>query len=1206
MGLQFVLGRGNTDKRAIMLEEIATTITNNKQAMIFYLVPDHIQFEAEVSVLKRLADLPPFNEQKIMGAMRLQVFSFSRLAWYFLQDSDLFIKPQLTNAGLAMLIRKLLLEHEEELTIYRGEVRKSGFVQQLTELFLELRSGRINEADVAEIIAKQGDSLKEADFKLKLQDILLLYRGFERNLIGSYIEKEDILTALTKKIETLDLSQTTIYIESYQSFNAQEQELIGALLKKCKDVTIALNLDQGYPVEKPALHELFYATGETYYQLYQLARNGNIPVKQDCIISEKSAEYSEELNQLEDFWLTSSRLLPSNYSEAKELISVNEGIEVWAASDKQAEVTHVAKEIRRLVESGKYRYQDVLVLTRHLNDYRALVNPIFKENDIELFNDQAETMNHHPLVEFVLALLAIKKYNWRYQDIMRLLRTELLIPVSDSELSDDRKIRVAVRQQQVNKFRSQIDIAENVILAYGYEGYHWTSNKPWHYTKFVHEENAGQTTEDQRIEEISNSVRLFLKNLLEPLFKKLDKAKNGLAAAEIVYTFLESSGVSDQIAFWRDQAIESGDLETSKEHEQAWDTFLQLLDEYVEVLGETSFDLDAFYEIIMTGFEQATYSMIPPSIDQVTFSSIESTRIGTTKVTFILGMTEVNLPAKSENASVLTETDRELFSAFLEEGKYLRPSIEAQTANEPYLAYLAYLASTEKLIFSYPVADDSKEGPKLSPYVQRIVAGLAITIQEKVGTVADLAPTASIEEQLGFIGTKRSTLTQLLVLLRQRKENGEEIPPFWLSLYHRIKMDGTKTGALLERLKSSLQHKNVPIQLKPEIVEELYGKDLYTSVSRMENFYSCHFKHYATYGLGLKERDVFELSSAGTGEFFHDALDQLFKSLKERNLQLENLDEASLKNVANDVLEVLYGKPKYLILSTSNRMNYIRFQLGNTIKRVAWALANQSRRSGMTTVETEVLFGQIASQKGIDGLVLPLENQGQLYVRGKIDRVDTMEVAGEQYLSVIDYKSSAHTFDYRDAYYGLAMQMITYLDTALMNSETLIGGKAKPSGAFYLHVKNPFISNDKISDEENYQEELLKPFKLDGILLEDEAMLRQLDKSLEPTKSSIVYPYRELKNESLKSAKFVNESEMNALRSHNQELFTKAGNKIMAGATDLNPYYKDKQRIACGMCPFRSVCEFDVMLPENNYHRVEPIDPKEVLRRMASKEGETE
>lgn len=205
MGLQFVLGRGNTDKRAIMLEEIATIITNNKQAMIFYLVPDHIQFEAEVSVLKRLADLPPFNEQKIMGAMRLQVFSFSRLAWYFLQDSDLFIKPQLTNAGLAMLIRKLLLEHEEELTIYRGEVRKSGFVQQLTELFLELRSGRINEADVAEIIAKQGDSLKEADFKLKLQDILLLYRGFERNLIGSYIEKEDILTALTKKLKRLIL-----------------------------------------------------------------------------------------------------------------------------------------------------------------------------------------------------------------------------------------------------------------------------------------------------------------------------------------------------------------------------------------------------------------------------------------------------------------------------------------------------------------------------------------------------------------------------------------------------------------------------------------------------------------------------------------------------------------------------------------------------------------------------------------------------------------------------------------------------------------------------------------------------------------------------------------------------------------------------------------------------------------------------------------
>lgn len=44
-------------------------------------------------------------------------------------------------------------------------------------------------------------------------------------------------------------------------------------------------------------------------------------------------------------------------------------------------------------------------------------------------------------------------------------------------------------------------------------------------------------------------------------------------------------------------------------------------------------------------------------------------------------------------------------------------------------------------------------------------------------------------------------------------------------------------------------------------------------------------------------------------------------------------------------------------------MNYIRYQLSQTIKKVSWALKRQSQRSGMTTVQTEVLFGQIAAKK---------------------------------------------------------------------------------------------------------------------------------------------------------------------------------------------------------------------------------------------------
>lgn len=67
---------------------------------------------------------------------------------------------------------------------------------------------------------------------------------------------------------------------------------------------------------------------------------------------------------------------------------------------------------------------------------------------------------------------------------------------------------------------------------------------------------------------------------------------------------------------------------------------------------------------------------------------------------------------------------------------------------------------------------------------------------------------------------------------------------------------------------------------------------------------------------------------------------------------------------------------------------------------------------------------------------------------------------------------------------------------------------------------------------------------------------------------------------------------------HNRANMRLAGDKITSGEIKLNPAYKDKERLACQMCPFRSVCTFDVMLQENNYHRLEKLNKEEALRRI--------
>ena len=64
--------------------------------------------------------------------------------------------------------------------------------------------------------------------------------------------------------------------------------------------------------------------------------------------------------------------------------------------------------------------------------------------------------------------------------------------------------------------------------------------------------------------------------------------------------------MATQLKMWRLQAIEAGQLETARNHEQTWDALMSLLDEYVTVYGESSFDFTTFQEIFVSGLKVCT------------------------------------------------------------------------------------------------------------------------------------------------------------------------------------------------------------------------------------------------------------------------------------------------------------------------------------------------------------------------------------------------------------------------------------------------------------------------------------------------------------------------------------------------------------------------------------------------------------------------
>ncbi|OTP31965.1 helicase-exonuclease AddAB, AddB subunit [Enterococcus sp. 6C8_DIV0013] len=1179
VSVQFVIGSASQDHSKELVKMADEWLQQSSDHEVFYLVPNHVKFETEIHVLKELAELPRYSKWGNMVSMRLHVFSFSRLAWYYLQNTAEYQEQQLSTVSKFMILKQVLLENAANLELFQYEINKPGFVEQLIDLFDELQEGFITPEDLEETLNELKIQGKVTENFIKLNDIKAIYTYYSERISELDASGHDLLLSLGDYLQNKNLKNVMFIVSGFSNFTAIEKQLIESLMKASGEFKISLVVDKAYTNQVPEARDLFFNTGHLYYELYQIAKENKLPI----LFDKKLTDETTSMTALDIVWQQSQKLMKTSDKMVVDKRDVS--LEVWNAVDPYNEMLSVAKEIRRLVSIEGYRYQDITVLTRDLASYQQIISPILVENDIPFYFNQEEEMKHHPLIEFINALFQMKQHFYQYKDVLRFLRSEIFSPNSleiDSlpEWENHRK-----------GLREAVDYTENVVLAYGYSGSDWVKKRDWRYVYYQYEDEVEgeKIDKDVEIQHISNDVRHLIRDYVAPFFEKLDEVKLGKEASLLFYEFMIQVGVEKQIQFMRDLALERGDLVKAKNHEQTWQAFVTLLDEYTELMGELDFDLDDFIQIFKTGLEGLTYSKVPTTLDQLEITSMDFVRAKKSKVTFIIGATDQQLPKKIENKTLLSDEERGFLKEVLPFEKYLKKDQTKDLAREPFVFYLSLLSATDKLIITYPKSSDNSKELKISPYVTILKQELQLKeIPKEQGFKWQEIPDRTL------FSTDDVLLREWIDFKRQLTDEKQATP--WI--FHQLEKRLLKKYPLkTTRLLASLAHENIPENLSPVSVETLYGETVYASVSKIENFHKCQYKYFLMYGLGLRERDQFELSPAATGDFYHEALDQFFKEIIKGQYILSQMTQEEIQVVTENVLKEVLGQDKFGILNTTNRMNYIKYQLSKTIERIGWSLKKQSERSNMTVVQTEVLFGQILQDQGLASLDFDLSNRKKLKVRGKIDRIDKMKVEDDLYLSVIDYKSSKHNFDFVDAYYGLALQMITYLNVALNNAVSLVGEEAKAAGAFYMHVQNPMIPASEKINEENIEEELLKSYQYNGLLTNEEAVLELLDKTMEPGVKSLVYPYQQLKKETMKSSQFVTNDELDFLIENNQNRFKEAGEAIFEGSTLLNPAYRKQKRIACEYCPFRSVCQFDVMLKENNYHRIEELSKEEIMEK---------
>lgn len=91
-------------------------------------------------------------------------------------------------------------------------------------------------------------------------------------------------------------------------------------------------------------------------------------------------------------------------------------------------------------------------------------------------------------------------------------------------------------------------------------------------------------------------------------------------------------------------------------------------------------------------------------------------------------------------------------------------------------------------------------------------------------------------------------------------------------------------------------------------------------------------------------------------------------------------------------------------------------------------------------------------------------------------------------------------------YYGLALQMLTYLDVVTSNAQTWMkkGHAASPAGVLYFHIHNPIVEMKGDATEAEIEKEILKKFKMKGLVLGDADVVRLMDNKLSTGSSDII------------------------------------------------------------------------------------------------------
>lgn len=1129
MSIRFIYGRAGIGKSTWCINSIAENIKKDDENKLILIVPEQYTFNTENRILKSIGE---------SALLRTQVLSFKKMAHEVFEECGGRVKEIIKESGRNMLIHKVLNEKIESLEYFRKISREQGFYEIVSDVISEFKKYNVEVDSLRNI----EESIQESDLYNKIRELSIIYEAFNEEMNEGYIDGDDELTLLGKKLLENDIyTNSEVWIDEFSTFTPQQLEIIRLLARRCKRVNITLCMDnRDNSNGNQDITDVFNTIKNTENKILKIMKENNIsydkPINLNMInVNEGYNRFknSPELEHIEKYFFT----YPFNSFNGK-----CENVKLYKANNIYDEIERVAKSITALIRSGKYRYKDISVVCRNIDDYEKITSVIFKDYEIPYFLDKKLELLNNPLIILITSAFEILFKDWSYESVFKYLKTGL-----------------------TGIENNYIDVLENFVLEYGVKGYKWTVKEIISESWFNNNEELSE--EKIFISEIMDEVR-------RPLLVFHNKIKGKHKVSHIckaIYEFLIDIHAFERINEWIEKFDEIGLEDKVKEYSQVEESVIDILDQAVDVMGDKDLDSYDFFKILNSGFNNEEIGVIPVALDQVNIGDVARIKGRDVKALYIVGVNDGILPASKKEEGILSDNDRNILSDI---GIELASNTRNKVFEEQFLLYTVLTISSDYLMISYPMADFEGKSLRPSIVISRIKKILPQLVEE-----SDLYDLSSYKDKLNKVISPIPTFNELILAMRKNCDE-ENVEEYWREVYKWYK-DSPEYENKVKNIFKGLDYSNLKNHVNKNNLRELYANEdgkLMFSVSRLEKYAECPFSYFVQYGLKAKNRKIYEFTPPDLGSFVHDILDLFTNRVKKEGILWSELNNERCKEIVSNLIDIRLSEQTNSILNSSKRFKYLSQRFKRVISKSVTVMAEQIGKGEFEVFKTEFDFG---NYKTGEAVMLNLQDDEKVYLQGRIDRIDTLDLDGQTYIRIIDYKTGAKKFDLNELYYGLQMQLLVYLDAIIKNSKYILEKQVVPGAVLYFKVDDPIIKSKKEMTTEEVETEVLEELKLKGLVLKDAKVVKAMDRDIEGY--SLVIPAAFKKDGDFKSTSdVVTEEEFTLLREYVNRKMISLCEDMLCGDIKIEPT-KQANRSYCEYCDFSSICQFDTSIKDNKY-----------------------